>query len=139
VFTVAGVLIVFGWPALTRVMRSSVLSASSQEYITAVRGIGAGPWRLVTRHVIPNAIGPAAVLASLSIGGVIAAESALTFLGVGLQTPAISWGVQLNTAQQYYTTNPHVLIFPALVLSITVLAFVLLGDALRDAIDPRLR
>lgn len=139
VVTVSAVLTLFGWPALTRVMRSSVLATCSQDYIAAARSIGAGPWRLITRHVVPNSVGPAVVLASLSVGAVIAAEAALTFLGVGLQTPAISWGVQLNTAQQHYMTDPHLLFFPAAVLSVAVFAFVLLGDALRDAMDVRLR
>ncbi|MFD0664860.1 ABC transporter permease [Thermocatellispora tengchongensis] len=91
-FTVSAVLILFGWPALARVMRGSVLAVVNSEYIAAARGIGAGPVRILLRHVIPNSIGPVAVLAGLNVGGIIAYESALTFLGVGLQTPAISWG-----------------------------------------------
>ena len=76
---------------------------------------------------------------SLNVGGVITAESALTFLGVGLKTPAISWGVQLNVAQDAFLNHPHLLLFPALSLSLTVLAFVLLGDAVRDRLDPKSR
>ncbi|MBB2912816.1 ABC-type dipeptide/oligopeptide/nickel transport system permease subunit [Streptosporangium becharense] len=136
---VAGVLVLFGWPVLARVMRGSVLAAASTEYVAAARGIGASAPRILLRHVLPNSFGPVAVLAGLNVGLVIASESALTFLGVGLQTPAISWGVQLNTAQQYFTSAPHLLLFPSVFLTVTVLSFVLLGDALRDAFDPRLR
>ncbi|MGI5290538.1 ABC transporter permease [Nonomuraea polychroma] len=137
--TVSAVLILFGWPVLARVMRGSVLETATSEYVAAARGVGAGTARILLRHVLPNSFGPVAVLAGLNVGGVIASESALTFLGVGLQTPAISWGVQLNTAQQYFSTAPHLLLFPSIFLTVTVLSFVLLGDALRDAFDPRLR
>lgn len=137
--TVSAVLIGFNWPVMTRIMRGSVLATVNLEYVTAARGLGAGTWRILTRHVLPNAIGPVAVLASLNVGGVITAESALTFLGVGLQAPEISWGVQLNTAQQYFTTHLNLLIFPALFLSVAVLSFVLLGDAARDSLDPNSR
>ncbi|MEU0482680.1 ABC transporter permease [Streptosporangium sp. NPDC006013] len=137
--TVSLVLALFGWPGLARVVRGSVLATVNSEYIAATRGIGASAPRILLRHVLPNSIGPALVLSGLNVGLVIASESALTFLGVGLRTPAISWGVQLNTAQQYFTTDLHLLIFPSLFLTVTVLSFVLLGDALRDAFDPRLR
>ncbi|RBQ21077.1 ABC transporter permease [Spongiactinospora rosea] len=137
--TVAAVLVLFGWPPLARVMRGSVLAVAGSEYVAAARGVGARTGRVLLRHVLPNSFGPVAVLTGLNIGLVISSESALTFLGVGLRTPAISWGVQLNTAQQYFTTAPHLLIFPSLFLSVTVLGFVLLGDALRDAFDPRTR
>jgi ABC-type dipeptide/oligopeptide/nickel transport system permease subunit len=139
VFTVSLVLALFAWPPLTRVMRSSVLAVRNLEYVTAARELGAGPVRIMVRHVGPNAIAPVAVLTSLNVGAVITAEAALTFLGVGLQAPSISWGVQLNAAQQYFTTNLNVLIFPALFLSLAVLGFVMMGDALRDALDPKLR
>jgi oligopeptide transport system permease protein len=139
ILTVSAVLILFNWPVMTRIMRGSVLATVNLEYVTAARGLGATTWRILTRHVLPNAIGPVAVLASLNVGGVITAESALTFLGVGLQAPEISWGVQLNTAQQYFTTHLNLLIFPALFLSVAVLSFVLLGDALRDSLDPNSR
>ena len=120
-------------------MRSSVLSTRNLEYVTAARELGAGSPRILVRHVIPNSIMPVAVLTSLNVGGIITAEAALTFLGVGLKAPSISWGVQLNTAQQYFTTHLNLLIFPALFLSIAVLSFVLLGDCLRDVFDPKLR
>ena len=137
VWTVAAVIALFAWPPLTRVFRASVLSVSTMDYVQASREIGAGHTRVLVRHVIPNSIGPLAAILSLSIGGIITAEAGLTFLGVGLKAPTISWGVQLNTAQRYFTTDLHLLIFPSLFLTVTVLAFVTLGDGLRDALDPK--
>jgi oligopeptide transport system permease protein len=138
VLSISAMLTLFTWPALTRVMRASVIETRSLDYVQAARGVGVGTVRLLVRHVGLNAIGPVIVLAGLNIGAIITAEAALTFLGVGLRSPTISWGVQLNTAQQYFATSPHLLIFPSLLLTITVLAFVMLGDALRDALDPKL-
>ncbi|WP_413803654.1 ABC transporter permease [Streptomyces iranensis] len=139
VTSVSLVLALFSWPVLTRIMRSSVLTVRDLDYVVAARELGAGHLRILVRHVIPNAIAPVAVLTSMSIGGVITAEASLTFLGVGLKAPAVSWGVQLNTAQQYFTDHLGLLLFPSLFLSLAVLGFVLLGDCLRDAFDPRLR
>jgi oligopeptide transport system permease protein len=136
---VAGVLVLFVWPYLTRLMRASALATVEQGYVKAARGLGAGPWRIITRHVLPNSASPVTAVVGLSVGGMITLESALTFLGVGLRQPTISWGVQLNTAQSAFRTDPHLLLFPSLFLTVTVLAFVLLGDALRDVFDPRLR
>lgn len=137
VWTVSAVLALFGWPPLTRVFRATVLSTCSLDFVMASREMGAGHFRVITRHVVPNSIGPLAAILSLTIAGVIGAEAGLTFLGVGLKAPAISWGVQLNVAQRYFTTELHLLLFPSLFLSVTVLAFVLLGDGLRDALDPK--
>lgn len=137
-YTVSAVLVLFGWPGLTRLMRGSALACVDLDYVRAAVGMGARGLRTMVRHVVPNSVTPVLVLASLNIGGVITAESALTFLGVGLRTPAISWGVQLNLAQDSFRSYPHLLIFPALFLSFTVLAFVLLGDALRRVFDPKL-
>jgi len=139
VATVCITLAIFSWPTMTRLMRSSVMSAKNMEYVRAARALGASSGRLMIRHILPNSIAPVIVLSSLSIGGVIAGEAGLTYLGVGLQPPAISWGLQLNTAQNYFNSHPHLLLFPSLFLSITVLAFVLLGDAVRDALDPKVR
>lgn len=136
---VASVLVLFVWPYTTRLMRSSALSTIEMGYVKAARGLGARPFRTITRHVFPNSAGPLIAVVGLGVGGMITLESALTFLGVGLEQPTISWGVQLNTAQDAFRTDPHLLLFPSLFLTITVLAFVLLGDALRDIFDPRLR
>ncbi len=133
------VLVIFGWPTMTRLMRSAVLSVREMEYVTAARALGAGDVRLMWRHILPNALAPVIVYGAIRVGIVIAAEATLSFLGLGLQLPAISWGLMIATAQPRLLSAPHLLLFPGLFLSLTVLAFVLLGDALRDAFDPRLR
>lgn len=137
ILTVSIALAVFSWPTMTRVMRSSVLSVKEREFVRAARALGASNTRLMVRHILPNSVSPVVVLSSLSIGGVIAGEAGLTYLGVGLQPPAISWGLQLNTAQSYFNTYPHLLLYPSLFLCITVLAFVMIGDAVRDSLDPK--
>jgi oligopeptide transport system permease protein len=139
VVVVSAVLILFAWPAMTRLMRSAALATVDLDFVKAARGLGAGPVRVIVRHVLPNSFAPILAVASLGIGGMITAESALTFLGVGLRAPSISWGVQLNQAQDSFRDHLHLLLFPSLFLSVTVLAFVMLGDALRDAFDPRSR
>ena len=133
------VLVLFGWPTMTRLMRSAVLSVRDMEFVTAARALGAGDLRLMVRHILPNALAPVVVYGAIRVGIVIAAEATLSFLGLGLQLPAISWGLMIAGAQPRLLTAPHLLLFPGLFLSLTVLAFVLLGDALRDAFDPRLR
>ncbi|MGZ0152996.1 ABC transporter permease [Kribbella sp. WER1] len=139
VVVVSAVLILFAWPAMTRLMRSAALATVDLDFVKAARGLGAGPLRVIARHVLPNSFAPILAVASLGVGGMITAESALTFLGVGLRAPSISWGVQLNQAQDSFRDHPHLLLFPSLFLSVTVLSFVMLGDALRDAFDPRSR
>jgi oligopeptide transport system permease protein len=139
VVIVSAVLILFAWPAMTRLMRSAALATVDLDFVKAARGLGAGPVRVIARHVLPNSFAPILAVASLGVGGMITAESALTFLGVGLRAPSISWGVQLNQAQDSFRDHPHLLLFPSLFLSVTVLSFVMLGDALRDAFDPRSR
>ncbi len=133
------VLGVFGWPTISRLFRASVIQAKAQDYVEAARAVGASNMRILIRHILPNAIAPAIVYSTIAIGGVIAAEATLSFLGVGLQLPAISWGLMINNAQTRILTTPHLLIFPSIFLSLTVLGFLLLGDAVRDALDPRLR
>jgi oligopeptide transport system permease protein len=133
------VLVVFGWPTMTRLMRSSVLTVRDMEYVTAARALGAGDLRLMWRHILPNAMTPVIVYGAIRVGIVIAAEATLSFLGLGLQLPSISWGLMIASAQPRLLTAPHLLLFPGLFLSLTVLAFVLVGDAVRDALDPRLR
>jgi len=137
VWTVSLAIALFTWPTLTRLMRASMLTAKEHDYVLAARSLGASDWRLIRRHLLPNAIAPVIVISALGVGAVIAAEATLTFLGVGLQEPAISWGLQLSDAQSDFQVHPHLLIFPALFLSLTVLAFIVLGDALEDVLDPR--
>jgi oligopeptide transport system permease protein len=137
VFVISAVLVAFGWPAMTRLMRSRVLGAAGRDYVLAARTHGASAFRTVARHVLPNAISPVLVYATSAVGGVMVAETTLTFLGIGLQAPEISWGIQLADAQQQFLQHPHLLIAPGAFLSVTVISFVTLGDALRDALDPQ--
>jgi oligopeptide transport system permease protein len=122
-----------------RLVRSSVVAIRGADYVQAARALGASNWRVVTRHILPNALAPVLVYATITVGVIIAAEATLSFLGVGLRLPAISWGLMIGTAQNYLRTSLHLLIFPGIFLSLTVLAFISLGDALRDALDPKLR
>jgi ABC-type dipeptide/oligopeptide/nickel transport system permease subunit len=101
--------------------------------------LGAGNRRIMFRHILPNAIAPVFVYATLNVGVVIGSEATLDFLGVGLQYPTVSWGRQLSEAQEIFTDFPYLLVYPALFLTATVLSFLLLGDAVRDALDPKLR
>ena len=133
------VLIAFGWTTMMRLMRSSVLSVKELDYIDAARALGASDWRIITRHVLPNGITPVIVYATITVGVIISAEASLSFLNVGLQLPAISWGLMINVAQNRILAFPHLLFFPGIFLSLTVFAFILMGDALRDALDPKLR
>lgn len=139
ILAVSLVLVALGWPTMLRLMRSSVLSAKEADYVHAARALGAGDIRILRRHILPNSIAPVVVYATIYVGIIIAAEAALSFLGVGLELPAISWGLMLNQAQPYIQDSTYLLWFPGGFLSITILAFILMGDQLRDALDPKLR
>ena len=139
VFSVSIALALFSWPAMARLVRSSVRSVREAEFVQAARAMGFGTWRVVSRHVLPNAIGPVLAIATITVGQVIVAESTLTFLGLGLRSPAISWGLQLSNAQAQLQNAPHMLLFPGAFLALTVLCLITLGDVLRDALDPRQR
>ncbi len=132
-------LAVLGWTQLARIMRSSVIQVKNQDYVQAARALGANSTRIIGRHVLPNSLAPVIVVAMISLGAYISAEATLSFLGIGLQPPVISWGIAINDAATYVRTSPHMLLFPAAFLSITVFAFIMLGDAVRDALDPKLR
>lgn len=132
-------LILLGWLTFMRLFRSSVISIKETDYVSAARAMGASNSRIILKHIVPNGLAPVLVYGTISVGGIIAAEATLSFLGIGLQQPAISWGLQINSAQNYIRTSPHLLFFPSIFLSVTVLSFILLGDALRDALDPKLR
>lgn len=133
------VLVILGWPSMLRLARSSVIANKNSDYVEAARALGASDLRIMTRHIIPNSLAPILVYATITIGAVIVGEAALSFLGVGLQTPAISWGLQLSTAQNRIQQDPHLMLFPGAFLAVLVFSFILLGDALRDALDPKLR
>lgn len=131
VVQVSAILALFGWPPMVRLLRSSVMTTKELDYVQAARSLGASRWRILRRHVLPNSLRPVLTLASAYAGAVIATEATLTFAGVGLQLPEVSWGILLFQAQNRLTQAPHLLIFPGVFLVITVLAFVLLGEALR--------
>jgi oligopeptide transport system permease protein len=139
IFKVVLALTVFGWASLARLMRSSVFQVLPNDYVQAARALGASPWRIVRSHIIPNAMGPMIVVATINLGAYIAAEATLSFLGIGLQPPVVSWGVMINDAIVGLRTTPHMLLFPSAFLSLTVLAFIMLGDVVRDAYDPKTR
>ena len=136
---VAIALAAFGWMTAMRLVRSQVIAVKSSDYVAAARAMGASNGRILVRHILPNAVAPVLVYTTITIGVLIAAEATLTFLGVGLQRPAISWGLQIENGQSLLRTAPHLVLFPSLVLTLTVMAFIMMGDALRDALDPRQR
>ena len=125
------------WPTTMRIMRSAAIAARNQDYVRAARGLGASPARIIWRHMLPNTLAPVLVYATIALGSFIAAEATLSYLGIGLRDPVVSWGVMISEAQNFIRTSPHLLLFPGAFLVVTVLAFVLLGDAVRDAFDPR--
>lgn len=127
------------WAGYARIVRSCVLSVKEMEFITQARVVGAGDIYILVRHVIPNVIAPIIVLATLDIGNVILSITALSFLGLGAQPPTPEWGAMLNEGKNFMTTAPWLTIFPGLTIMVTVLSFNLLGDSLRDALDPRMR
>lgn len=134
------VLAVLGWPRIARIMRSSVLQVKPLEYVQAARALGAGSTTILRRHVLPNAFTPVVVVATIDLGSYIATEATLSFLGIGLQPPTISWGIAISEASGLglLRSAPHMLMFPSLFLCVTVLSFIMLGDAIQDAFDPKL-
>ena len=130
-------LAVIGWVGYARLVRGQVLRAREFEYVTAARALGAGTLRILMRHVLPTALPPLLVQATLGMAGAILSEAALSFLGLGVQPPTPSWGTMINGGRVHLLDAPHLTIFPGLFLAIVVLGFNFLGDGLRDAIDPR--
>jgi ABC-type dipeptide/oligopeptide/nickel transport system permease subunit len=128
-----------GWLAITRIVRASFLSLKQLEYVEAARALGFSRWRIMFRHILPNALQPIIVYGTIAVGGVILSEAALSFLGVGPQDPTPAWGVMVSTAKGSLATSPHELFFPGAAIFSTVLAFVFVGDGLRDALDPKLK
>lgn len=126
-------------PVFVRVARGATLDVMSLDFIEAARAVGNPPWRLALRHVAPNILPPVLVQATLAIAASIIAEASLSFLGLGQQPPAPSWGSMLNAAQRFITQAPWLAIFPGAAIFVAVLSFNLVGDGLRDALDPRRR
>ncbi|HTX16391.1 MAG TPA: ABC transporter permease [Candidatus Baltobacteraceae bacterium] len=132
-------LIITGWAGYARLARAQILQAKEMEYVLAAHSLGASPARILLRHLLPNIVQPLLVQATIAMAGAILAESTLSFLGVGVLAPMPSWGAMLNDARSHLFDAPHMVIFPALAIMAAVLAFNLLGDALRDWMDPRMR
>lgn len=127
------------WTTYARVTRGVTLTLREQEYVMAARSMGASDWHIIWRHILPNALAPILVIASLGMGSAIIAEAALSFLGLGIQPPEASWGSMLSFGMQFLRDTPYLSTFPGLAIFVVVLAFNMLGDGLRDALDPRLR
>lgn len=136
VFIAIGIL---GWPSIARVFRSAILTVKENDYVDAARSMGASDVRIVTRHIFPNSVASIVVYATMNIGGAILTESALSFLGMGVVPPDPSWGIMIQDGQTYLATQPWLMIMPGLAILTTVLAFTLLGDGLRDALDVKMK
>ncbi|MDH6236136.1 ABC transporter permease [Cryobacterium sp. CG_9.6] len=136
---IAFVLFIFAWPQIARIMRGAVLSSRSSDYVTASTALGVSKFTILLRHVVPNSITPVIVVATVSLGTFIVAEATLSFLGIGLGSDIMSWGRDIAEAQTSIRTDPQVLMYPAAALSVTVLSFLMLGDVVRDALDPEAR
>jgi peptide/nickel transport system permease protein len=132
-------LIVTGWAGYARLARAQILQAKEMEYVLAARSLGASPGRILLCHLLPNILQPVLVQATLGMAGAILAESTLSFLGVGVLAPMPSWGAMLNDARSHLFDAPYLVLFPAVAVMLAVLTFNLLGDALRDWLDPRMR
>jgi peptide/nickel transport system permease protein len=127
------------WPSFARVVRSEALSVSQSEYVQASRVIGSSRIRIIVEHILPNTVAPVIIVATLGIGFVILSESALDFLGLGVNQPTPSWGNMIADGRPFFISSPYQMLFPGIMITLTVLAFNLLGDSLRDALDPKLR
>jgi peptide/nickel transport system permease protein len=134
---ILGVITFFAWAGIARIVRGQTLSIKEKEYIEAARSLGAGPFRIMFFDILPNLLAPVLVLATLYIPTAVVFEATLSFLGLGIQPPTASWGNILAEATDFYQTSWWYVVFPALALLITTLAFNLLGDGIRDAMDPR--
>lgn len=136
VFIAIGIL---GWPSIARVFRSAILSVKESDYVDAARSMGASDLRIIVRHIFPNSVASIVVYATMNIGGAILTESALSFLGLGVVPPDPSWGTLIQEGQKFLQTEPWLMIMPGIAILTTVLAFTLLGDGLRDALDVKMK
>jgi len=127
------------WTGVSRLVRGEFLSLKARDFVNAARVVGAGSFRIIFRHILPNATSPIIVAATLALGGVILTETALSYLGMGVRPPTPSWGNMLTNAQQYLYSAPHLIVIPGFFIFITVLSGNLMGNGLRDALDPRLK
>ena len=138
IWAVTVVLVALGWTQMARIVRGTAITLRDQDFVEAARAMGATNRRIILRHILPNALAPIIVLCTIYIGTFISAEATVTFLGVGLKPPEVSWGITINQGQAFAVAGfPHLLVFPCIVLVATVLSFILMGDKLRDALDPK--
>jgi peptide/nickel transport system permease protein len=133
------VLAIWGTPTLSRIVRSSVLMLKSEEFVQAAVALGASRTRIMVHHLLPNCVGPIIVYATLGLADALLTTAGLGFLGLGVQAPAPEWGTMLSVGRNYLREAPHLMIFPGLLILLTVISLNLIGDALRDALDPRTR
>jgi len=126
-------------PVFARVIRSSILSVKGQEFVEAAKACGTSDARIIMRHIVPNAVGPIIVQATLAMGSAILTISSLSFMGMGIQPPQPEWGTMLYEGRDLIRTSPYLVVFPGLAIAVSVLSLNLLGDGLRDALDPRLK
>jgi peptide/nickel transport system permease protein len=136
-YRIVGLIALVGWTTVARLVRGATLSLKTREFVRAAEALGAGPWRIMVRHILPNAISPIIVATTLSVGNIILLESVLSFLGLGIQPPMPSWGNMLTGAQEVIWSAPMLAVWPGLLIFLTVIAFNLLGDGLQDALDPK--
>lgn len=136
-YRIVAIIALVGWTTVARLVRGAALSLRTRDFVLAAVGQGAGPWRIMTFHILPNVASPIIVATTLSVGNVILLESVLSFLGLGIQPPLPSWGNMLTNAQELVTSAPWLAIWPGLLIFVTVIACNLLGDGLQDALDPR--
>jgi oligopeptide transport system permease protein len=139
IFTLVLAMTLTGWCSIARLVRGQVLQIKSQEYILAANALGVSPWKIIVRHLIPNTLSVVLVSITFDIPGYIFSEAFLSYVGLGVQPPETSWGALAAAAQTSFTFYPYQMFFPALMIALTMLSFTLLGDGLRDALDPRLR
>ena len=139
IFVIAAAIGIFSWPSTARLLRAEILRVKNADFVMASTAIGVSRMKILFRHVLPNSIAPVIVVTTLSLAAAIVAEATLSFLGVGLPTTTMSWGNDISQAQTDLRTAPQVLIWPSVALSVTVLAFIMLGEVVRDALDPKAR
>jgi ABC-type dipeptide/oligopeptide/nickel transport system permease subunit len=137
VVTLVLIFSIFGWFYPARIVRSVVMSLREKEFVEAARMVGSSDWKIIRSHILPHLIAPVIVYSTLAVASYVLAEAGLSFLGLGIQLPTASWGNLLESASNYYTTQPWLMVWPGLAVLLTTLAFNLLGDGLRDAFDPR--
>ena len=133
------VLSTFAWTSIARITRGSVMSAKNEEFVTAARATGASRGRILMSHIIPNSMAPIIVYATVALGTFIVSEASLSFMGIGLPSSVVSWGADISTAKDQLSDAPMVLFYPASALALTVLSFIMMGDAVREALDPKAR